>query len=93
MVDVDGVEVARVIGETDVLPGRCRRKIEEGCRDYHTLMALQYARLGSWSHRNDRFETFVKSDDDRGSREAECLLAIASRPVRCWCRKGSLATC
>ena len=93
MADVDEVVVGKENDETDGLRGHCSRKIGGGCRDCHTSRALQYVRLGSWSHQNDRFETSAKHDDDREIREAECQLAIASRPDRCWCRKDSLATC
>lgn len=93
MADVDEVVVAMENDETDGLRGHCSRKIGGGCRDFHTSRALQYVRLGSWSHQSDHFETSAKYDDDREIREAECQLAIASRLDRCWCRKDSLITC
>jgi hypothetical protein len=93
MADGDEVVVGRENYETDGLRGHCSRKIGGDCRDCHTSRALQYVRLGSWSHQNVRFETSAKYDDDREIREAECQLAIVSRLGHCWCRKDSLATC
>lgn len=92
MVDVDEVAGAKGSGETDVLRGRCCRTTGGDCRGFHTSRALQCVRLENLSHQNDQSETSAKHDDDRGIREVECLLAIASLRGRYCYRRGSLTT-